>query len=126
MEQFRDCIERWLRALNARGAAEDVEAACAPDVVVERYGFAEQRDVLVETLQGRSEVADWFALPAEGTVFAVVGDCMCEETGPTPICRVRYRVEVMDFIGGGDWRFRCDELGRLSWLEHRPDELADA
>ncbi len=110
----------WIQALNHQGVG--VEPLCAPDVRVSRYGWDAERDVVVQHLAGTGAVREWLALLRPVCQFSLDGEIVQEAGGQL---RVRYRIVATDdFVGGGTWRLQLDDAGRLSTLEHRPDDLA--
>ena len=118
-------IRRWVIALNARGTQASIESAVHPDCVVERFGFGTKSGVLVEMLQGAPAVAEWFDRSPQGTVFEIAGPVVLDPDQTPEVARARYAFEVATVTGGGQWTFRVHDDGRVIWLEHAPDDIAD-
>ena len=114
-------IERWVRALNDPQDATLIAAAASEEIEVLRHGTGARRGQVVERFDTTESLLEWVRRSPQGLVFAVSGPVH----GPAEHHEARYRVTVEDFEGGGVWRFRADGAGRLTWLEHIPDELAD-
>lgn len=118
-------LERWLEALNARGDLAATRRAVDTDVRIERCGFHATRHQLVEVLQGAAAVNDWLTLTRDVVQFQLDGAPRCSEDGEVTV-RYSVVVETADFRGGGEWRLRLTDDGRIAWLHHQPDDLAES
>lgn len=120
-------IERWIAALNTSLDGALTPLAFTEDAVIERCGVKANRDKVLDTHSGHIEIAAWVARVPEGTVFTRTSDVAAEtgDAGET-LWTARYRITVEDFEGGGLWRVRLAEDGRLSWINHQPDDLKDS
>jgi len=123
---FGAALGRWVKALNAQGLARLVEAAVAPDALVERYGYGPDAGRLVELIEGRESVRRWAALTPSAVSFALAGPVSVVPEPEGPVGEARYRLAALDFVNGGAWRFRLDAGGRIAWLRHMPDDIEGA
>lgn len=143
LNRYESAIRRWVDALNERGPRALVEAAVHPEIRVERYGFGDHLGVLMQTIQGTTGVTEWFGISPVQVQFEVAGPVELEQAespestpkgSPTSgtendaegVAKVRYQVSAVGFTNGGTWRYRISEDGRIVWLAHHPDDLADA
>lgn len=147
-QRVQGALQQWLDALNAPANDEAMRAATAPEVHARRHGNDSQRGLVVEWFDGHEAMRTWFQRSPEGMVFSLAGPVEADPGqtpdtaaaraagGPvrlptdgvpleegSPQWRVRYRLVVGDFEGGGLWRFSLADDGRIAWLEHVPDEL---
>lgn len=111
---------RWVAALNARGDLAQTALACAEEALVERCGFFGERGNIVEQLHGIAAINTWLTLTREICVFSLDGAVASSDRG----FAARYRIVAGDFVGGGHWEARFDNVGKMIWLRHQPDELA--
>jgi hypothetical protein len=127
VSRAQDALDRWLAALHGFGDLERVRAAVAGEVQVERFGWDHARGLVVERFQGPAQVAAWCARTPRNVAFAVVDGPLPEEGGPPEgpdgVWRARYEVRIGDYRNQGVWRFRLDGQGRMTHLEHQPDDL---
>lgn len=121
----KSAIENWVAALNTQGAEARslIERAAHPDIEVVRFGFGANKGRVVETIRGYEGVAEWFSLTPDVIEFELDGDIRELADG---LSEVGYRVLAGDFANGGTWRFRAHADGRVTWLEHRPNEIDEA
>lgn len=136
LSRYESAIRRWVDALNGRGDRARVEAAVHSEIRVARFGFGSRAGVLVQRIQGISEVADWLGLTPEAVQFEIEGSVEFEAEEPSgsvdpegvtrDVATARYLIRANGFANGGTWRFRLADDDRLLWLEHRPDDLPDA
>lgn len=113
-------LARWLDALNSPHDGDLIAAAVSEQVIIWRHGNFQQRGEIVEHFEGLQQATTWFArCPAD------VGFELSQRTARLPdgAWQARYAVLAEDFRGGGMWRFRLDDEGKIGWLEHVPDEL---
>ena len=104
-------MDAWLAAL-MNPSEEAVEAACAPNVVIERYGIFEGRDAVAERIEGRAAVLAWLRRSPEGVAWSVTAEGE----------RWRYRIEIEGFVNHGWWDATLED-GLLARLEHRADAI---
>lgn len=123
--RYEHAIRRWVVALNARGTRTSVDAAAHPDIVVERLGFGSKAGRLVQTFKGAPAVAEWFGLTPAGTFFELAGPVVLDPDKTPEIARTRYQLQSADIVGSGGWAYRIADDGRVIWLEHAPDQIAD-
>ncbi len=121
MSKVDDALARWLAALNARGTPELVQKAASDQVVVDRFGFGAQRGELRQRIVGIEAVCTWMALTPEGTVFSLSSDVAPVDDH----WHVDYKLEILDFKGGGKWVLKLDSQGLITFLAHRPGEIDD-
>lgn len=122
-DDLQQTIDRWLRAVNLRGESQAVEKATVPTIQVDRCGWGENNGKVVQVIKGWKDLSAWLRLSPDGTVFNLDSE-VCSSSDQEPFeAVVRYRLEVSDFVGGGEWRFQMAEDGRLVRIEHRPDNL---
>ena len=115
-------MHRWLQAINGRGHAATTALALSEDATVERYGFGQDRGTVMETFVGYAAINAWFALTREICQFQLMQAISSDESG---FISCRYQVTAGEFIGGGLWQARLAADGRIAWLSHQPDELAE-
>lgn len=119
--EIANAFDRWLVALNGRGDLRQTKRACADGALVERCGFFGDRGKVVEQLQGIAAINAWLALTREICVFSLDGAVSTGDHG----FEARYRIVAGDFVGGGHWMARFDAAGKMTWLQHQPDELPE-
>jgi len=119
--EMANIFDHWLAALNGRGDSRQTKRACADAALVERCGFFGDRGRVVEQLHGIAAINAWLALTREICVFSLDGAVAIGDPG----FEVRYRIVAGDFVGGGHWIARFDSAGKITWLKHQPDELAE-
>lgn len=124
-EDLQEAIARWLEAVNLRGDSNAVEKATVPTIQLDRCGWGENNGKVVQVFKGWKELSDWLQLTPADTVFTLDSDISPKSDDAHFDGVVRYRLEVLDFVGGGEWRFRTAADGRLLRIEHRPDNLAE-
>ncbi len=117
-----DALHRWLAALNAPLDAAVVRAAVSEDVEILRHGNDEWRGQVVEQFHGVDEAVEWFSRCPPRIHFEMVSGPKSGEDG---LWTARYCLQVDDFRGGGELRYRVDDHQHICWLEHVPDELAE-
>ncbi len=111
-------FDAWLLALNTREPGH-LEQAAAPDFDVDVYGVGPTREQRMKSVKGYDGFAQWLGRAPSGTTFSLAS--AVEADGATRI--VHYRVDVLYFNGGGVWKATVGEDGRITHLEHRPDDL---
>lgn len=121
MSKIEKALTRWLIALNARGTLELLELAASDQITVERFGFGTQRGQVRERITGLDAVSKWMALTPEGTVFSLAS-AAAPNGGQW---QVDYKLEILDFKGGGKWTLEIDSSGLIAFLAHQPDEIED-
>lgn len=114
---IQGAIERWLNALHATGQEAFVEAACAHDAVIERYGWDGQTRPS-EVFEGHQAIGEWLARSPEGTRFHAGEAALEDEVWVVP-----YTVTLQDFRNHGTWRVLLDDAGLVRELQHRPEPL---
>lgn len=97
--------------LSSRGTAG--RSLISETIVIERFGFDDNRGEVLEELRGIDAAKEWTERSPAGTHFEAK---RAAES-------VRYEVSVVGFRGGGVWRLSVDEAGRITHVEHRPDDL---
>jgi len=123
LDTANEAVRRWLEAVISRGDRELVDAAVAPTIRIERFGFGTEQGELVEILEGPGPVG---ALLARTPPNVVTWGLTDEPNPATPAgdgFTARYTLESSGFTGGGEWWFRLSDDGRITFLAHRPDEL---
>ncbi|MED5373801.1 MAG: hypothetical protein VX899_22475 [Myxococcota bacterium] len=122
IERAQAAIERWAQALNQPLDQERFSQAFTPDAQVRRHGWGARIDTVVEVLDGPDAIAEWAQGANRNSVFIV------EQVQPEPDgvhYRARYRLEILNFLNRGWWRFSLGEDGRIHQLWHRADALLD-
>jgi len=122
--RYDHAIRKWVSALNERGS-KLLSDAVHPDIVVDRIGFGSKRGTLVQTMKGAPAVAEWIGITPAGVRFEVAGPVVLDPDMTPEAARTRYRLSIADIVGGGQWTYRIHDDGRVVWLEHAPDEIAD-
>lgn len=121
-ERAKQAIHSWAQALSQPMEVERFQAAVGPDAQVRRHGWGTRIDSVVEILEGSEAIIAWAQGANRHSVF-VVESLQAEDDGQH--FRARYRVEILNFLNRGWWRFSLDEMGRIDVLWHRADALQD-
>ena len=121
-ERASRAIQAWAQALSQPLEVERFHAAMGPDGQVRRHGWGSRIDSVVEILEGLDAITAWAQGANRHSVF-VIESVQAEDDGLH--FRARYRVEILNFLNRGWWRFSLDELGRIAVLWHRADALQD-
>jgi hypothetical protein len=121
-ERASQAIQAWAQALSQPLEAERFQAAVGPNAQVRRHGWGSRIDAVVEILEGPEAITNWAQGANRHSLF-VVESLQAEDDGVH--FRARYRVEILNFLNRGWWRFSLDELGRIHVLWHRADALLD-
>lgn len=120
MDAAKQAIQGWARALSQRG--QGLEHVLAPSGVVHRHGWGPRIDTVIEEIEGLDAVRTWVSATNPRAVFHVER-FQAEADGRT--FRARYRLEILNFLNRGWWRFRLDDAGRIAEVWHRADDLLD-
>lgn len=120
MDAAKQAIHGWARTLSQRG--QGLEHVLATDGVVHRHGWGPRIDTVIEEIQGVDAVRTWASATNPSAVFHVER-FQQEPDGRT--FRARYRLEILNFLNRGWWRFRLDDAGQIAELWHRADDLLD-
>lgn len=115
-------IQAWAQALSKPLELERFALALASDAEVRRHGWGARIDTVVEVLQGQEAIIAW-AQGANRHSHFVVESVQDEEDGLH--YRARYRVEILNFLNRGWWRFSVNAKGQIQVLWHRADALQD-
>ncbi|PKN56160.1 MAG: hypothetical protein CVU56_17560 [Deltaproteobacteria bacterium HGW-Deltaproteobacteria-14] len=124
-DRFEAALARWVAALNSFGEAAAVDAAIAPEMAIDRYGFFNNHGRLVERIVGRRDVGRWLALTPREVLFDLPAPIEVVDTPQGPMGEADFRVQAPDLTNIGRWEFRLAEDGRLAWLAHHPGEIDD-
>lgn len=122
IDRAQAAIERWAQALNQPMEDANFSAAFTPTAQVRRHGWGARIDTVVEVLEGPTAIAEWARGANRHSVF-VVEQVLAEEDGQH--FRARYRLEILNFLNRGWWRFSLAPDGRIQQLWHRADALQD-
>jgi hypothetical protein len=122
LEAHAKAGQRLVDALNARGEPATAEAAISPGVRLERFGFGPRQGQLVQIIEGIGPVTAWLQLTPDGTSFALAEAPLVDDEG---VATVRYRLTHEDFVNGGEWRWKLADDGRITWLQHLPNDLPE-
>ena len=87
---------------------------------VERWGWEDRRDHVVEVIEGRAAVRAWLGLAPADTCFTA-GPKSADSRSGLPA--VRYAVAVGAFSNQGTWELDVGADNRIARLVHRPDTL---
>jgi hypothetical protein len=118
-------IARWVDALNAAGKRERLGEAVEPRLRVERFGHGAHAGRVVELIEGEEACGRWMALSPDGTHFSVTSGPSEATVEGEPCWEATYRISVAGFRNGGRWTFGLGPSGRIAWLRHAPNQLAD-
>lgn len=121
-EQATRAIQAWAQALSKPLELERFPLALAEDAEVRRHGWGARIDSVVEVLEGREAITAWAQGANRHSLF-VVESIQGEEDGLH--YRARYRVEILNFLNRGWWRFTLNPQGQIQVLWHRADALQD-
>ncbi len=118
---------RWVDAINAPTDRSRLEAATAPDIVIDRMGVFDKQGKLAETFRGQDEVAAWLERMPDGVLFELGGDLEQIERRGKPAYELRYvyRIAEIQFVHGGTWQLQLSDDDRISWLRHMPEPLPE-
>lgn len=120
-----DILQIWhdfIAALNGEGRAAALTRAFAADAKVRRYGYHGTRDEIIEEFCGLAELQAWLDRTPPTIAFDLCPHTL-QGAGQGP-WSVRYRLTAPDdFVGGGLWIGHLGQDGKLTALEHRPDDL---
>lgn len=121
-ERASQAIQAWAQALSQPLEVARFQAAIGPDAQVRRHGWGTRIDAVVEILEGSVAITTWAQGANRHSLF-VVESLQAEDDGVH--FRARYRVEILNFLNRGWWRFSLDELSRIQVIWHRADALQD-
>ena len=113
IERAQAAIERWAQALNQPLEAERFQVAFAPTAQIRRHGWGARIDTVVEVLDGPDAITEWAQGANRNSVF-YVEHVQMEEDGEH--FRARYRLEILNFLNRGWWRFSLAPDGRIQQL----------
>jgi hypothetical protein len=109
-----------LRGQPPKQGLDPFERAFGESPRVERWGWDDHKDQVVEVIEGRAAVRAWLSLAPVGTRFTVA-DAAADSRSGLPA--IRYAVAVHSFSNQGSWEIGVGPDARVAVLVHRPDTL---